>query len=104
MMTVKVGDTIGLVQKVLYDNKGRENYWKLTTGKVKSITINSKGRRVKAEHFYTLGAEEIEMNTQWLQESTTIMLTCEPFILTDELLERATTWIDRKNELEGNGA
>lgn len=98
---VHVGDTIGLIIKVLFNMKdNRENYWKLTEGKVKSITLNSKGRRVKADHFYTLDAEEIESNTNWMLESDRLILTREPFILTDNLRARIERWIERENEME----
>ena len=98
-MNVKVGDSIGLINKVLFNIKdNRQNYWKLSEGKVKSITINTKGRRVKADHFYTLDAEEIENNTKWMLEDDRLILTHEPFILTDELRERVTNWIERENE------
>ena len=97
-VTVKVGDTIGFIQKVLFNMKdNRENYWKLTEGKVKSITLNSKGRRIKADHFYTLDAEEIEDNTRWLLETPTLILVTEPFIMTDELRQRVNKWIDAEN-------
>lgn len=96
-VTVKLGDSIGLIQKVLWCNDGRENYWKLSEGKVKSINLNSKGRRVKADHFYTLGAQEIEENTEWMLEDKNIILVAEPFILTDELRERVNHWIEREN-------
>lgn len=102
-MTVKIGDTIGLISKVLFNMRdNRENYWKLSEGKVKSITINSKGRRVKADHFYTLDAEEIELNTKWMLENERLILTSEPFILTDELRQRVDKWIGRENELEAS--
>ena len=98
-MNVKVGDSVGLINKVLFNMKdNRTNYWKLSEGKVKSIMINSKGRRVKADHFYTLDAEEIENNTKWMLEADRLILTREPFILTDELRERVTNWIERENE------
>ena len=96
-VTVKLGDTIGLVTKILFDGKGRENYWKLDEGKVKAITLNKKGRRVKAEHFYTLDAEEIESNTDWMLKAQNIIVTCEPFILTDELRQRVENWIKWRN-------
>lgn len=102
-MTVKIGDTIGLISKVLFNMRdNRENYWKLSEGKVKSITINSKGRRVKADHFYTLDAEEIELNTKWMLENERLILTSEPFILTDELRQRVEKWIGKENELEAS--
>lgn len=102
-MTVKIGDTIGLISKVLFNMRdNRENYWKLSEGKVKSITINSKGRRVKADHFYTLDAEEIELNTKWMLENERLILTREPFILTDELRQRVEKWIGKENELEAS--
>lgn len=96
-LTVKIGDTIGLVQKVMWDNQGKENYWKLTEGKVKSITENSKGRRVKADHFYTLSANEVEENTAWMLENEGIIITCEAFVMTDELRQRVQNWIDKIN-------
>ena len=100
-MTVKRGDAIGLIQKILFNMKDdRTNYWNLSEGKVKSITINSRGRRVKADHFYTLDAEEIELNTKWMLEDDRLILTGEPFILTDELRARVEKWIERENELE----
>lgn len=100
MLTVKVGDTIGLISKVLFNMKDdRTNYWKLDEGKVKSITLNSKGRRVKADHFYTLDAEEIEFNTKWMLESDRLILTREPFILSDELRARVNKWIEQENNL-----
>ena len=100
-MEVRRGDTIGFIQKVLFNMKDdRTNYWKLSEGKVKSITINSRGRRVKADHFYTLDAEEIEHNTNWMLENDRLMLTREPFILTDELRARVEKWIERENEME----
>lgn len=99
-MNVKVGDSIGLINKVLFNMKdNRENYWKLSEGKVKSITINSKGRRVKADHFYTLDAEEVENNTKWMIEADTLILILEPFVLTDELRKRVEGWIERENEM-----
>lgn len=98
MLKVKVGDTIGLISKVLFNMKdNQENYWKLDEGKVKSITENSKGRRVKADHFYTLDAEEIELNTKWMIEAERLILTREPFILTDELRKRVEAWIEQEN-------
>ena len=100
-MEVRCGDTIGYITKVLFNMKDdRTNYWKLSEGKVKSITINSRGRRVKADHFYTLDAEEIEDNTRWLLETPTLILVTEPFIMTDELRARVEKWIERENEME----
>lgn len=102
MRQVQLGDTIGLINKVLFNMKDdRENYWKLSEGKVKSITLNRKGRRVKADHFYTLDAEEIESNTKWMLESDRLILTREPFILTDELRHRVERWIERENREGG---
>ncbi len=98
MTTVKIGDAIGLVNKVLFNMKdNRENYWKLSEGKVKSITINSRGRRVKADHFYTMDAEEIEFNTEWMLGNERLILIREPFILTDSIRKRVAGWIEREN-------
>lgn len=97
-LEIKIGDMIGLVNKVLFNMRDdRTNYWKLSEGKVKSITLNRKGRRVKADHFYTLDAEEIEFNTKWMLENDRLIVTREPFILTDELRKRVEAWIEREN-------
>ncbi len=94
---IKRGDMVGLINKVLFDMKGNENYWRLTEGKVKSITINSRGRRIKADHFYTLDADEIESNTKWMEETEGLVLVTEPFLLTDKLKERVNKWIEQEN-------
>lgn len=94
---IKRGDMVGFINKVLFDMKGNENYWRLTEGKVKSITINSRGRRIKADHFYTLDADEIESNTKWMEETEGLVLVREPFLLTDKLKERANKWIEQEN-------
>ena len=99
---IKLGDTIGIVGKVAFNMRDeRTNYWRLDEGKVKSITLNRKGRRVKADHFYMLDAKEVEENTQWMLESERLILTGEPFILTDELRERVEAWIECENEKTG---
>lgn len=101
LIEVKLGDMIGLVNKVLFNMKDdRTNYWRLSEGKVKSITINSRGRRVKADNFYTLDADEVEFNTKWMLENERLILTTEPFILTDELRKRVEKWIERENAQE----
>ena len=95
---VQVGDTIAMLQKVLSDPYGRTNYWRLIDGTVKSITLNSKGRRVKANKFYTLSADDVEFATAWMMEAEHLVLTHEPFILTDELRPRIEAWIAARNE------
>lgn len=95
---VQIGDTIAMVQKVLSDPHGRTNYWRLVEGTVKSITLNSKGRRVKSNRFYTLSADDVEFMTEWMMEHKPFVVTHEPFILTDELRPLIETWIATKNE------
>ena len=98
IVKVELGSTIGLINKVLFNMKdNRKNYWRLSEGKVKAITLNRKGRRVKADHFYTLDAEDIEDNTKWMLENDRLILTAEPFILTDELRQRVEAWIEHEN-------
>ena len=99
-MEVKRGDIIGEIIRVSSDSKGNENFYKLVEGKVKSITFNSKGKRIKADHFYTLDGEEVEFNTNWLLKAPRLVLTHEPFVLTDELRDRVNGWIKFKNEGE----
>ena len=95
VIAVKVGDVIGEVVHILSGPLG-EDYYKLAEGKVTSITVNSKGRKVKAKHFYTLDANEIESNTEWLLEIRGVLVG-EPFILLDELRNRVETWIKKTN-------
>lgn len=99
-MTIKVGDTIGEIVYFLSGPLG-ENYYKLAEGKVRSITINSKGRRVKVPGFYTLDADEIESNTEWMLGTYGIIVVLEPFILTDDLRRRVEAWIKVENAEEG---
>ena len=102
-LEIKIGDTIGLVYKVLFNMRDdRTNYWTLSEGKVKSITLNRKGRRIKADHFYTLDAREVEENTQWMLESERLILTGEPIILTEEIRQRVEAWIERENAKAGD--
>jgi len=96
---MQVGDSIGIILKCL---RNGEAYWKLAEGKIKSITFNSKGRRVKADHFYTLDADEVEENTQWLMESPALILVSEPFLLNDDLRKRVETWIEENNRRAKN--
>ena len=91
---MQIGDTIGIILKCL---RNGEAYWKLAEGKIKTITLNSKGRRVKADHFYTLDADEVEENTQWLMNTPALILVGEPFLLNDDLRKRVETWIERNN-------
>ncbi len=91
---MQIGDTIGIILKC---SRNGEAYWKLAEGKIKSITFNSKGRRVKADHFYTLDADEVEENTQWLMNTPALILVSEPFLLNNDLRKRVETWIERNN-------
>lgn len=102
-LEIKIGDTIGIVNKVLFNMRDdRTNYWDLSEGKVKSITLNRKGRRIKADHFYTLDAREVEENTQWMLESERLILTGEPIILTEAIRQRVEAWIERENAKAGD--
>ena len=96
---VKLCDVIGIILLVS-DLNGKNRHWVLKQGKVKSIIVNSKGRRVKADHFYTLDSNEVEDNTEWMLVCKNVILTGEPFILTDELRTRVEKWIARKNAIE----
>ena len=99
VIAVKVGDVIGDVVHVLSGPLG-EDYYRLCEGKVTSITVNSRGRKVKAKHFYTLDADEIEFNTEWMLK-TRVILVSEPFILLDELRDRVEAWIKNTNAERG---
>lgn len=89
---VQVGDTIAMVQRAY------SNHWRLIEGTVKSITLNSKGRRVKSDRFHTLSADDVELMTERIMWHRPIMAINEPFILTDELRPWVEAWIAAKNE------
>lgn len=95
---VQIGDTIAMLQKISSDIYGRTNYWRLIEGTVKSVTLNSKGFRVKADKFYTMCADDVEFATAWMMGNERLVLTHVPFILTDELRPRIEAWIAAKNE------
>ena len=99
VIVVKVGDVIGEVIHVLSGPLG-EDYYRLAEGKVTSITVNLKGRKVKAKHFYTLDADEIEFNTKWMLEIRGLLVG-EPFILLDELRDGVETRIKKANAERG---
>ena len=101
-MEVKYGDKIGRIIRTWFETNGRENYWKLEKGRVTSIIINSKGKRAKTDYFRTLDAKEIEFNTNWMLETKNLILPGEYFVLTDELQERVTKWIEKENKKNEN--
>ena len=96
---VKFGDIIGIIL-LASDFNGGNRHWVLKQGKVKSVIVNSKGHRVKADHFYTLDANDVEDNTEWMLVCKNVILTGEPFVLTEELRERVEKWIERENAIE----
>ena len=97
-MQIDIEDSIGIIQKVANNGK---MLWELHEGEVVSITYNRySGRRVKARGFYTFDDDaitDIENNTAWMKESPALTLVNEPFILTDELRQRANRWIETQN-------
>lgn len=100
MCDIKVGDSIGIIVETI---RGDTKQWALREGKVKSVTINSRGQHIKADGFRPFheneGAiDDLKFNTEWLLETPSLILVHEPFIMTDELRERVTQWIEDTNK------
>ena len=64
-------------------------------------TINSRGDKVRSKILrFAVDYEEIEENAKLLKENPGIMLVCEPFLLDDELRDRAIRWVEWANKAD----
>ena len=64
-------------------------------------TINSRGDKVRSKILrFAVDYEEIEENAKLLKENPGIMLVREPFLLDDELRERAIRWVEWANKAD----
>ena len=62
-------------------------------------TINSRGDKVRSKILrFAVDYEEIEENAKLLKENPGIMLVREPFLLDDELRDRAIRWVEWANK------
>ena len=64
-------------------------------------TINSSGDKVRSKILrFAVDYEEIEENAKLLKENPGIMLIREPFLLDDELRDRAIRWVEWANKAD----
>lgn len=64
-------------------------------------TINSRGDKVRSKILrFAVDYEEIEENAKLLKENPGIMLVHEPFLLDDELRDRAIRWVEWANKAD----
>lgn len=62
--------------------------------------ISSRGDRVYSKMFYPLDYEEIVFNANIMKNNSGLMLVREPFLLDDELREKAAKWVEWANKAE----
>ena len=64
-------------------------------------TINSRGDKIRSKILrFAVDYEEIEENAKLLKENPGIMLIREPFLLDDELRDRAIRWVEWANKAD----
>lgn len=92
---IKAGDIIG----GLYDGKwadGTEG-WKLLECPIKRITQTKRGTKVYSDRFYPLDLEDIESNTDIMQDAQGWIFTKEVMLLTPEIRAKCERWIEWAN-------
>lgn len=63
-------------------------------------TINSKGDKIRSKMLaFPVDYEEIASNTKIMKERG-LILVCEPFLLDDELREKALNWVEWANKAD----
>lgn len=62
--------------------------------------ISSKGDRVYSKLFYPLDYEEIVDNANMMKENPGIIMVDSPFLLDDELREKAIRWVEWANKAD----
>ena len=62
--------------------------------------ISSKGDRVYSKLFYPLDYEEIVDNANMMKENPGLIMVNSPFLLDDELREKAIRWVEWANKAD----
>lgn len=62
--------------------------------------ISSKSDKVYSKKFYPLDYSEIVLNANLMKNNSGIVLVQEPFLLDDELREKAIKWVDWANNAD----
>lgn len=60
--------------------------------------ISSRGDRVYSKLFYPLDYDEIVTNAKIMRENDSVILVREPFLLDDDLREKAMKWVEWANK------
>lgn len=98
-MRMKVGDSVGVIQKVLSDAQGRTNYWILLEAKITNIRLNKNGAKYYApKRFRPLDVEDVDANTDIQEKAEGYILTGEVFGLNEITRSKAERWIEWANE------
>ena len=93
---MKVGEYLGgIYKRVLPDGKDE---WYLLSGKITKIVSNTKGTKVYSKEFYPLDIEEIESNTNEMENAEGYIYTREVMLLSDSLRSRCERWIKWAND------
>lgn len=93
--TIKVGDTIGMLNNGKWAD-GTEG-WKLLECPIKRITQTKRGTKVYSDRFYPLDLEDIESNTDIMQDAQGWIFTKEVMLLTPEIRAKCERWIEWAN-------
>lgn len=93
--TIKVGDTIGMLNNGKWAD-GTEG-WKLLECLIKRITQTKRGTKVYSDRFYPLDLEDIESNTDIMQDAQGWIFTKEVMLLTPEIRAKCERWIEWAN-------
>ena len=95
MINIKAGNYIGGIYKS--NNSDDSEYWKLIDSKITKIVQNSKGTKIYSKNFYPLYLEDVELNTELMENANGYILTREVFYLTDEIRNKCERWIEWAN-------
>lgn len=93
--TIKVGDAIGMLNNGKWAD-GTEG-WKLLECPIKRITQTKRGTKVYSDRFYPLDLEDIESNTDIMQDAQGWIFTKEVMLLTPEIRAKCERWIEWAN-------
>lgn len=62
--------------------------------------ITSRSDRIFTKRFYPFDYDEVNMNTEIMEENNGLMLVGEPFFLDDALREKAVKWVEWANKAD----
>lgn len=109
MIDIKIHTSIGESIGIILNIHSKKKYI-LFESKIKCIKITKKKTKLYCEDvFSSLDENEVKENTEWLKGNKNIILLDSPFLIDDEIRERANKWCewatnnyDRFNEIEMN--